>query len=83
MFDGEAEHGPAHEIEGKRGRRHEFRAFRAIAQIFVGRGHALDRIAVEQSLRRQSLDDEGEFPGEIVGIIYSRIRAAHTEIGTR
>src|SRR6516162_3545157 len=79
MFDGEAEHGPAHEIERERGWRHEFRAFRAIAQIFVGRGYALDRIAVEQSLRCQSLDDEGEFPGEIVAIIYSRIRAAHAE----
>src|SRR5215469_15737385 len=79
MSDSKTKHGLAHEIECERGRRHEFRAFRAIAEILVSRGHALDGITVEQSLRRQSLDDEREFPGEIVSIIDSRIRAAHAE----
>ncbi|MNS77683.1 hypothetical protein D3C72_1112680 [compost metagenome] len=81
MLARQSQHGRAHEIEGERGRRHEFRAFGAVAQVFMGGVHALVRIAVEQGLRRLALDDVGELPGEIVRIIDARVRSAHAEDG--
>ena len=42
-------------------------------------GDPLQRIAFQQFFGGQSLDDEGEFPREIVGVVDAGIGPAHAE----
>ena len=50
-----------------------------MADIVIGRLTALDVIACDQRLRRFLREHESELPGEILGVLHARIRAARAE----
>ena len=79
MLDREAQHRGAHQLEGEGGRRHELGALGAVAQVLVRGGDALRRVAVEQPVRGQALDHEGQLPGQVVRVVDARVGAAHAE----
>ena len=79
MVDRQAQHGLAHQVKREGRRRHELGALGAVAQVLVRGIHALAAIAVQQPLARQALDDVGQLPGQVVGVVDAGVGTAHAK----
>ncbi|MNS71152.1 hypothetical protein D3C72_1045090 [compost metagenome] len=69
----------AQQVEAARGRRHELGAAHRALGVDVEGRDALLRVRIQQRRARQALGHEGQFPGQVVGVVEARVEPAHAE----